>query len=63
MKNKMISGVRMAAVALLLAACATNPVTGKKEIMLVGEGHEIPIARVQAMHEGKRRARAKRASS
>ena len=24
---------------------------------LVAEGHEIPIARVQAMHEGKRRAR------
>jgi DNA primase len=28
---------------------------------LVKEGHTIPIARVQAMHEGKRRARAKRA--
>lgn len=27
---------------------------------LVEEGHEIPIARVQAMHEGKRRAREKR---
>jgi DNA primase len=27
---------------------------------LVAEGHEIPIARVQAMHEGKRRARAAR---
>ncbi len=27
---------------------------------LVAEGHEIPIARVQAMHEGKRRARANR---
>ena len=27
---------------------------------LVGEGHAIPIARVQAMHEGKRRARARR---
>jgi hypothetical protein len=27
---------------------------------LVAEGHEIPIARVQAMHEGKRRARAQR---
>ena len=25
---------------------------------LVAEGHSIPIARVQAMHEGKRRARA-----
>ncbi len=29
---------------------------------LVQEGSEIPIARVQAMHEGKRRARAKRES-
>src|SRR3954451_22907337 len=29
---------------------------------LVAEGHTIPVARVQAMHEGKRRARAKRAS-
>ena len=27
---------------------------------LVAEGHEIPIARVQAMHEGRRRARARR---
>jgi DNA ligase D len=30
---------------------------------LVAEGHEIPVARVQAMHEGKRRARARRGSS
>jgi bifunctional non-homologous end joining protein LigD len=29
---------------------------------LVEEGHTIPVARVQAMHEGKRRARAKRES-
>jgi DNA primase len=29
-------------------------------VVLVEEGHEIPIARVQAMHEGKRRARAQR---
>jgi bifunctional non-homologous end joining protein LigD len=27
---------------------------------LIAEGHEIPVARVQAMHEGKRRARAQR---
>jgi hypothetical protein len=26
------------------------------------EGHEIPVARVQAMHEGKRRARKRRAT-
>jgi len=30
---------------------------------LVAEGHEIPIARVQAMHEGKRRARARRSGT
>jgi len=29
---------------------------------LVEEGHGIPVARVQAMHEGKRRARARRAT-
>ena len=29
---------------------------------LVAEGHEIPVARVAAMHEGKRRARARRRS-
>jgi DNA primase len=29
---------------------------------LVEEGRAIPIARVQAMHEGKRRARARRAA-
>ena len=27
---------------------------------LIDEGHRIPVARVQAMHEGKRRARARR---
>lgn len=31
--------------------------------ILVEEGREIPVARVQAMHEGKRRARARRAAS
>jgi DNA ligase D len=30
---------------------------------LVAEGHSVPIARVQAMHEGKRRARARRTSA
>jgi DNA ligase D-like protein (predicted polymerase) len=30
---------------------------------LVAEGHEIPVARVAAMHEGKRRARARRGSA
>jgi hypothetical protein len=27
---------------------------------LIQEGHAIPVARVQAMHEGRRRARARR---
>jgi hypothetical protein len=30
---------------------------------LVEEGHTIPVARVAAMHEGKRRARARRAAA
>jgi hypothetical protein len=30
--------------------------------VLLAEGAQIPIARVQAMHEGKRRARARRAA-
>jgi DNA primase len=30
---------------------------------LVAEGHTIPIARVQAMHEGRRRARARRSEA
>jgi hypothetical protein len=30
---------------------------------LIEEGRAIPIARVQAMHEGKRRARSRRAES
>jgi predicted Zn-dependent protease len=32
-----------AALAALLAGCATNPVTGKNELMLVGEGTELSI--------------------
>ena len=30
---------------------------------LVEHGHTLPVARVQAMHEGKRRARARRADA
>ena len=30
---------------------------------LIAEGHAIPVARVQAMHEGKRRARARRTTA
>jgi hypothetical protein len=31
--------------------------------VLVEEGREIPVARVRAMHEGKKRARARRAAA
>lgn len=42
--NHFTSGVlRLAAAAVLLAACSTNPVTGKNELMLVGEGTEVQI--------------------
>jgi hypothetical protein len=37
------------------------PAAQKLPEVLVAEGHQIPVARVQAMHEGKRRARARRA--
>lgn len=30
---------------------------------LIAEGHEIPVARVAAMHEGKRRARGRRGTT
>ncbi|MGZ5372476.1 non-homologous end-joining DNA ligase LigD, partial [Aeromicrobium sp.] len=36
------------------------PVAQQIPADLIAEGHEIPIARVAAMHEGKRRARARR---
>jgi bifunctional non-homologous end joining protein LigD len=52
------------AVALLKGAdpwAAAMPAPQRLDPGLVEEGHTIPIARVQAMHEGKRRARAKRA--
>jgi DNA ligase D len=39
---------------------AAMPGPQKLDPGLVEEGHTIPIARVQAMHEGKRRARARR---
>jgi DNA ligase D len=39
---------------------ATMPAPQALDPGLVEEGHTIPVARVQAMHEGKRRARAKR---
>ena len=36
------------------------PAPQRLDADLIAEGHAIPIARVQAMHEGKRRARARR---
>ncbi|MEC3979297.1 DNA polymerase domain-containing protein [Amycolatopsis sp. H20-H5] len=38
------------------------PAPQRLDAALVAEGHEIPVARVAAMHEGKRRARARRES-
>lgn len=37
--------VHVAAVVALVAACATNPVTGRKDLMLVGEATELEIGR------------------
>ncbi|MDQ1540708.1 MAG: bifunctional non-ous end joining protein LigD, partial [Actinomycetota bacterium] len=37
-----------------------QPVAQQLSTELIEEGHLIPIARVQAMHEGKRRARARK---
>lgn len=41
---------------------AAMPAPQRLPADLVAEGHTIPVARVQAMHEGKRRARARRAT-
>ncbi|MEO5837873.1 MAG: non-homologous end-joining DNA ligase [Acidimicrobiales bacterium] len=39
---------------------AQMPAPQRLSAELIAEGHAIPVARVQAMHEGKRRARARR---
>ena len=39
---------------------AQMPAPQRLSVALVEEGRAIPVARVQAMHEGKRRARARR---
>jgi beta-barrel assembly-enhancing protease len=36
---------------LLLAGCAKNPVTGKSQLMLVGEGQEVALDREQSPHQ------------
>ena len=38
------------------------PTAQPLDVDLVAEGHTIPVARVQAMHEGKRRVRSRRDS-
>jgi predicted Zn-dependent protease len=43
MKHETIGMFWIAAVAFMTTACATNPVTGRKELMLVGEGQELSI--------------------
>jgi len=54
------------AVALDLAAAGAHVIavarTESKLDQLVEEGHAIPVARVAAMHAGKRRAAARRAA-
>ena len=43
MSCRMIGCWTIAALAAVLVACATNPVTGKSDLMLVGEGTELSI--------------------
>lgn len=43
MNEKLRLTLVAAALAASLAGCATNPVTGKKDLMLVGEGQELSI--------------------
>lgn len=41
----------LAAVSTAVAGCAANPVTGQSQLMLMGEGEEIQIDRVNAPHQ------------
>ena len=43
MSRRMIGRWTIAALAAVLVACATNPVTGKTDLMLVGEGTDLSI--------------------
>ena len=43
MNRKMIRTWPVAALAAAIVGCSTNPVTGEKELMLVGEGTELSI--------------------
>src|SRR5215213_6068362 len=42
-RSKTIPGIRLIALSLMVAACATNPVTGKRELSLVSEQQEIQM--------------------
>jgi predicted Zn-dependent protease len=43
-RNKILSGIVLLAAAMLLAvSCAVNPVTGKKQIMLMSEAQEVAL--------------------
>lgn len=41
----------LAAVSTAVAGCAANPVTGQSQLMLMGEGEEIQIDRVNSPHQ------------
>jgi beta-barrel assembly-enhancing protease len=41
----------LAAVSTAVAGCAANPVTGQSQLMLMGEGEEIQIDRVNTPHQ------------
>ena len=38
---------------VLAAACAVNPVTGKRELMLLSEGQEIPVKIIEIDRMGR----------
>jgi hypothetical protein len=42
--NRILWAVPLSA---MLAACSTNPVTGKQDLMLVGESQELDIGQKQ----------------
>lgn len=41
----------LAAVSTAVAGCAANPVTGQSQLMLMGEGEEVQVDRVNAPHQ------------
>jgi beta-barrel assembly-enhancing protease len=47
MRCNLMRTIAAGALACSLAGCATNPVTGKKDLMLVGEGTELSIGQQQ----------------